>query len=164
MAMSTAKSDSKGQDLVLERYSFEANGFKFEIKPITFLESWDFIHSGAYIPQKYKSGIIDGKEMNDREEYTEDELGFAMISLFKPLQNSESTNHDDLNPPIVEGFEQFSKQAQATVYWLQRKVSYNGTPIIFNELETKYMLTKGQIAKMLMQLADCSGFQQLQKV
>lgn len=165
--MLTKKFDSK--ELVLERYCFEANGLKFEIKPITFRESWDFIHSGAFIPQKYKPPKMSFEDSEieeieeELEEYTEDELGFSMISLFKPLSDDEKSNNIG-NSPIVPGYHNFSKQAQATIYWLQRKVYYNGKPIVFDDLETTYKLTKGQIAKMLLQLAECSGFSQLQRV
>ena len=49
-------------------------------------------------------------------------------------------------------------KAKPMIEWMEKKISIDGKPIKFYELETKYMLTKGEIARMLIYLFEFSGF------
>lgn len=154
------------QEDMLERGSFTANGYTFTVKPVTLFESMDFRNSGIYVPAKINEF---GEEYSDRE------LGIKLSLLFMKENSSEEEQSSDESVKQKESFwdkikSKFNKSEEAClnyddypraknmIYWMEKKIFIDGKPIKFHELETKYMLTKGEIAKMLIYLFEMSGF------
>lgn len=140
------KKKSDGETMI-ERYRVKVGGKEFEIKPITLVESFDYIRSGALMFRTHK--IVDGVETD--EEYSEKELGMQLIANFRPLDTPDPE-------PIMDEYAKFPREIQYTIYWLQKKVFLDGEPIVFSELETKHGLSKGEIAILINALSEKSGF------
>lgn len=144
---------------MLERGIFKANGYSFLVKPITFFESIEFMNSGIYVPSRHNEF---GDEIPDRE------LGRRLSLVFKKEKVEEKEDSCDKrsfrsrmmlskSKPESVDYSEYPK-AKPMIEWMEKKISIDGKPIKFYELETKYMLTKGEIARMLIYLFEFSGF------
>lgn len=143
--------DKKNSDseIMIERYRVKVGGHEFEIRPITLVESFDYIRSGALMFRTHKTVMVDGKETE--KEYSEKEMGMQLVAFFKPMPEPDPD-------PILPEYDNFSREIQATIDWIQRKVYLDGKPIVFSELETKHGLSKGEIALLINALSEKSGF------
>lgn len=154
------------QEDMFERGRFVANGYAFTVKPVTLFESMDFRDSGIYVPAKCNEF---------GEEFTERELGIKLSLLFmkeNPSKEEQFSNESikqkesfwnkikskfNKNEEVCLNYDEYPR-AKNMIYWMEKKIFIDGKPIKFHELETKYMLTKGEIAKMLIYLFEMSGF------
>lgn len=146
------------KEQMLERGCFKANGYCFDVKPITFFETMDiFNKKKVFIPSRYD---MYGDEMSDKE------LGRRLAGLFnrvvpkEPVKKSLWKRFKEFFAIGGAGIVDYSEypDAEETIKWVEAKVSYNGKPIHFYDLETKFMLTKGEIANLLIYLFEFSGF------
>lgn len=149
------------KEQMLERGYFEANGYIFDVRPITFFESMEiFNDKKVWIPSRYDQ---------NGEEFTDQELGRMFMRFFKKKEPEQREATQVEAPSKTSLFKRRKAEEESVDYsqypdawpmikWLERKVSYNGEPIKFTELETKYLLTKGEIVNLLIYLFEMSGF------
>lgn len=149
------------KEQMLERGSFEANGYVFEVRPITFFESMEiFTDKKVWIPSRYDQ---------NGEEFTEQELGRMFMRFFRKKESEQREDSQDIEQHKTSIFKRkkveeapvdYSQYPDAypMIKWLEKKVSYDGDPIKFTELETKFLLTKGEIVNLLIYLFEMSGF------
>ena len=151
------------KEQMLERGYFEANGYIFDVRPITFFESMEiFNDKKVWIPSRYDQ---------NGEEFTDQELGRMFMRFFKKKEpeQREATQVEAPSKTSPFSFLKKEKKEESVDYsqypdawpmikWLERKVSYEGEPIKFTELEIKFLLTKGEIFNLLIYLFEMSGF------
>lgn len=147
------------KDEMSERGFFEANGYIFMVKPITFFETLEITSKGIYVPSRY-----------DRfgDEVTDKELGRALSTIFKKQEVTEQEKlpfykriakwfKDKFRPKDYVDYSLYPS-AKDTIELIESKVSYKGKKVKFYELETKFNLSKGEIANLLIYLLEFSGF------
>lgn len=149
------------KEQMLERGYFEANGYIFDVRPITFFESMEiFNDKKVWIPSRYDQ---------NGEEFTEQELGRMFMRFFKKKEPEQREATQVETPSKTSLFKRKKVAEESIDYsqypdawpmikWLERKVSYEGEPIKFTDLETKFLLTKGEIVNLLIYLFEMSGF------
>lgn len=149
------------KEQMLERGYFEANGYIFDVRPITFFESMEiFNDKKVWIPSRYDQ---------NGEEFTDQELGRMFMRFFKKKESEQREATQVEAPSKTSLFKKKKAEEESVDYsqypdawpmikWLERKVSYEGEPIKFTDLETKYLLTKGEIVNLLIYLFEMSGF------
>lgn len=149
------------KEQMLERGYFEANGYIFDVRPITFFESMEiFNDKKVWIPSRYDQ---------NGEEFTDQELGRMFMRFFKKKEPEQREATRVEAPSKTSLFKRKKAEEESVDYsqypdawpmikWLERKVSYEGEPIKFTDLETKYLLTKGEIVNLLIYLFEMSGF------
>lgn len=149
------------KEQMLERGYFEANGYIFDVRPITFFESMEiFNDKKVWIPSRYDQ---------NGEEFTDKELGRMFMRFFKKKEPEQREATRVEAPSKTSLFKRKKAEEEPVDYsqypdawpmikWLERKVSYEGEPIKFTDLETKYLLTKGEIVSLLIYLFEMSGF------
>lgn len=151
------------KEQMLERGCFEANGYIFDVRPITFFESMEiFNDKKVWIPSRYDQ---------NGEEFTEKELGRMFMRFFRKVEEPEKREATQSTvPPKASFFKKKNKEQKETVdyyqypdaypmiKWLEKKVYYDGELVKFTDLETKFMLSKGEIVNLLIYLFEMSGF------
>ena len=149
------------KEQMLERGYFEANDYIFDVRPITFFESMEiFNDKKVWIPSRYDQ---------NGEEFTDQELGRMFMRFFKKKEPEQREATQVEAPSKTSLFKRKKSEQESVDYsqypdawpmikWLERKVSYEGEPIKFTELETKFLLTKGEIVNLLIYLFEMSGF------
>lgn len=153
--------DGYTKEQMLERGYFEANGYIFDVRPITFFESMEiFNDKKVWIPSRYDQ---------NGEEFTDQELGRMFMRFFKKKEPEQREATRVEAPSKTSLFKRKKAEEESVDYsqypdawpmikWLERKVSYEGEPIKFTDLETKFLLTKGEIVNLLIYLFEMSGF------
>lgn len=150
-------------DVFVQRGSFKANGYEFNVNPIMLEEVSEYLKDRVMIPKKIDEN---GNELTDKE------LGHFIISCFTSHSESENKNNDSekketnifskikrlfLKEKEVIDYSQYP-YAFGFVKWIQKKVSFKGKSIKFEDLERKYLLTKSEIAKLIIYMNEISGF------
>ena len=149
------------EDIMMERGTFEANGYTFMVYPVRLKEENDFFSDLKVSPIPKK--IVDGETMTDEE------LALYVITLF-----SESINYDDgEQPKNISKFRQFiikyfyhndyhcyedRPKIMPFLRWIEQKVEYKGKRIRFYDLERKYGLSKAEIGRLFVYFYQLVGF------
>lgn len=148
-------------DVFVQRGFFKANGYEFTVYPIMLDEVSEYIHDGVIVPKKINN---EGKELTDKE------LGQFLITCFSSPSKKEDSLCDKKETSIFKSAKSLFKRekniidysqyqyASGFVKWIEKKVFYKGKPIMFQDLERKYFLTKPEIAKLIIYLNESSGF------
>lgn len=152
--------DDNGMATMLERGIFEANGYKFTVKPVFLGEESEYIEDvgGAFYPRKKNGEELTDKDMshyamalfqktsgtNDRQEW----LGlFGRFKRWFAKTFTKNYEYYSDNPSVL-----------GLVKWIERKVYYKGKRIRFYDLERKFGLNKSEIVKLFVYFQDLSGF------
>ena len=149
-----------GMETMLERGTFEANGYKFTVKPIFLGEEAEYLDDVAYAlyPRAKEGGEITDKDLSH----------YAMM-LFREV-NSKNNKHERVGlferfkrwfaKTFIKNYEYYSDNPSilGLVKWIERKVYYKNKRIKFYELERKFGLTKAEIVKLFGYFQDLSGF------
>ena len=149
-----------GMETMLERGTFEANGYKFTVKPIFLGEESEYLEDVAYaLYPRAKEG----------EEITDKDLSHYAMMLFREV-NSKNDKHERVglferfkrwfSKTFIKNYEYYSDNPSVLglVKWIERKVYYKNKRIKFYELERKFGLTKAEIVKLFGYFQDLSGF------
>lgn len=149
-----------GMETMLERGTFEANGYKFTVKPIFLGEEAEYLDDVAYaLYPRAKEG----------EEITDKDLSHYAMMLFREV-NSKNNKHERVGllerfkrwfaKTFIKNYEYYSDNPSVLglVKWIERKVYYKNKRIKFYELERKFGLTKAEIVKLFGYFQDLSGF------
>ena len=149
-----------GMETMLERGTFEANGYKFTVKPIFLGEEAEYLDDVAYaLYPRAKKG----------EEITDKDLSHYAMMLFREV-NSKNNKHERVGllerfkrwfaKTFIKNYEYYSDNPSVLglVKWIERKVYYKNKRIKFYELERKFGLTKAEIVKLFGYFQDLSGF------
>ena len=149
-----------GMETMLERGTFEANGYKFTVKPIFLGEEAEYLDDVAYaLYPRAKEG----------EEITDKDLSHYAMMLFREV-NSKNNKHERVGlferfkrwfaKTFIKNYEYYSDNPSVLglVKWIERKVYYKNKHIKFYELERKFGLTKAEIVKLFGYFQDLSGF------
>lgn len=149
-----------GMETMLERGTFEANGYKFIVKPIFLGEEAEYLDDVAYaLYPRAKEG----------EEITDKDLSHYAMMLFREV-NSKNNKHERVGlferfkrwfaKTFIKNYEYYSDNPSVLglVKWIERKVYYKNKRIKFYELERKFGLTKAEIVKLFGYFQDLSGF------
>lgn len=152
--------NDNGLHTMLERGIFEANGYKFTVKPIFLGEETEYLSDVSYaLYPRAKEG----------EELTDKDLSHYAIMLFRK-ENGKNENLEHLGlferfkrwfaKTFIKNYEYYSDNPSVLglVKWIERKVFYKGKPIKFYELERKFKLNKAEIVKLFGYFQDLSGF------
>lgn len=152
------------EDTMLERGIFEANGYKFHVRPVYLGEEDEYLSQMTVLPTPVPK--------EDGKEYTEKELGQWAIALFSKNVNSGSSNNDEnlgffkkiakffsklFNRKNYEYYSEYPS-IQPIVKWLEKKVTYKGKKIRFYDLERKFGLNKAEIEHLIIYFHELSGF------
>lgn len=150
--------NDNGMETMLERGIFEANGYKFTVKPIFLGEETEYLSDVSYaLYPRAKEG----------QEFTDKDLSRYAIALFK---NEKSEVEQDLGlfdrfkrwfaKTFKHNYEYYSDNPSVIglVKWIERKVYYKGRNIKFYDLERKFGLNKSEIVKLFGYFQDLSGF------
>lgn len=145
---------------MLERGIFEANGYKFTVKPVFLGEESEYLDDVAYaLYPRAKEG----------EEITDKDLSHYAMMLFREV-NSKNNKHERVGllerfkrwfaKTFIKNYEYYSDNPSVLglVKWIERKVYYKNKRIKFYELERKFGLTKAEIVKLFGYFQDLSGF------
>ena len=73
-------------------------------------------------------------------------------------KKEQQQNEDEVDYPVPEASRARRNNTKKNPASDNRKVSHDGEPIKFTDLETKYLLTKGEIVNLLIYLFEMSGF------
>lgn len=149
-----------GMETMLERGIFEANGYKFTVKPIFLGEESEYLEDVAYaLYPRAKEG----------EELTDKDLSHYAMMLFRK-SSDKNDKHERvglferfkrwLAKTFTKKYEYYSDNPSVLglVKWIERKVYYKGKRVRFYDLERKYGLTKSEIVKLFGYFQDLSGF------
>lgn len=149
-----------GMETMLERGTFEANGYKFTVKPIFLGEESEYLDDVAYaLYPRAKEG----------EEITDKDLSHYAMMLFREVPG-KNDKHERIGlferfkrwfaKTFIKNYEYYSDNPSVLglVKWIERKVFYKGKRIRFYDLERKYGLTKSEIVKLFGYFQDLSGF------
>lgn len=152
--------NDNGMDTMLERGIFEANGYKFTVRPIFLGEESEYLSDVSYaLYPRAKEG----------EELTDKDLSHYAIMLFRK-ENSVIQKPERIGllerfkrwfaKTFTKNYEYYSDNPSVLglVKWIERKVYYKNKRIKFYELERKFGLTKAEIVKLFGYFQDLSGF------
>lgn len=150
--------------IMAQRGIYKANGYSFTVKAVYFHEVEEYLNDKVYIPRRVddEGNLVSNKDLSV---YMARCFYKGIPDLFEEGEKKESLASEPKG--FVEKLKDLFKRkskidysqfpiATGMVKWIERKVSYNGKPILFEDLESKYQLTKAEIAKMLMYLSDIS--------
>ncbi len=154
--------NNQKMETIFQRGMFEANGYQFSVSPIFLEEIDEYINDQVYVPNKYNE---------DETEKTDKQLGEFLIGCFARTEEEELEDESFQQEP-KSGFLQKNKTtetkdkadyskyplAQGFIKWIERKVSYKNELIKFQDLEHKFFLTKGEIARLIIYISELSGF------
>lgn len=158
------------EEQMLERWTYTANGYTFTVRPVMLGEERDFLDDLKASP--VPSQIIEEEGVMP----TDKELSRWAITLFSDALN-EPLRNDDTSGKKKSLFDRLKvfflvkvlKKKNHNYYedfpavhpilkWIERKVTYQGNPVLFYELERKYQLNKAEIEKLFIFLYQISGF------
>ncbi len=146
-----------------QRGIYTAYKYTFNVEPIYLQEVDEYLHDNVYVPRKtdINGNVITDKELStfmsqcflkdtakatETEEEVEEKKESAVDKVKSLFRKKSKVDYSEF--PMAKGI----------VKWVERKVSYNGKKICFEDLEQKYKLSKVEIAKLIMYLSEFSGF------
>lgn len=147
-------------EVMSERGTFIANGYKFTVKPVYLGEESEYFDDVAYALYP---------KVKDEEEVKEKDLSHYAIMLFRK-DNSVYEKTESLGlfgrfkrwfaKTFIKNYEYYSDNpgVLGLVKWIEKKVYYKGRPIRFYDLERKFGLTKSEIVELFKCFQDLSGF------
>lgn len=155
------------EDTMMERGRFTANGYTFAVEPVYLGEERAYIADMTISPTP--NYYNEDKTTKPIAELTDKELGSWAIALFTTDTTNSMADTDDTKNLFSRLYERFSKPkdyryykdnpaVQPFIKWIERKVSYNGKPIKFYDLERKFGLNKAEIERLFIYFHELSGF------
>lgn len=154
----------KSLAIMAQRGVYEANGYSFVVKPVYCYEVEEYSKDKVYIPRRVDD---EGNPVSNKDLSVFISQCFYkdVPTIFEAVEREESLASKPVG--FVEKLKNLFKRkskidysqfpmAKGMVKWIEKKVSYNGKAILFEDLEIKYGLTKPEIAKLLMYLSDIS--------
>lgn len=155
--------EATSEEIMNERGTFTANGYTFVVEPIYTEEAIRFREDVPYFLYPRNE---DGTPV---EELTKYDLALFIIRLF----NSEKETAPNVETGLLDRvklwlvkhckkkYEHYTSSPDALLIskWVEKKVTYKGKHIKFQDLERKFKLTKSEIAQLLGYFENISFFQ-----
>ncbi len=148
----------------MENGVFQAKGHKFDVEPVFLKEIKEYNKDCPFVPPLKNA---EGEPLEEKE------ISRFLIGCF--TKETKDVSMEKENPLKEKGKGFFAKCVEKMfpkkilqdppktigdgfVKWIEKKVTLNGNPISFYDLESVHKLNKVEIAKLIAYLSEFSGF------